>query len=801
MNRITLIRDPQGEHRFHPEDYPLTIGGGAGAALRIPGEDKPVAFIGQEQGHAFVQPADGATPVWHNHQHLGSSVWLKSGDRLQIGAWIVLWQIKGDQITITVLEDDADPARMRPLIPPASPPPVPAAQTLGHHPLPAGGPRHGLRWALFAVFLVLVVTAAFVLFSSTLTLEIEPEPEELALKGFPPTLVLDNRAVALPGRYRLHASRPGYLALTAPIEVRFGEDQTHQFHLEKAPGRLSLTSTPAGARLFIDGSPSGATPVQDLEVPPGRHSIRLEAPHYLPVEQELEVIGMGQTQTLNLVLAPNWAPVTLQSEPAGAEVMDGENSLGQTPLTTQLDAGEHRLELRKPGYKIHSVTMQIAAGEPRTLPLIRLQELDGTLSLITQPSGGVVTIDEQYRGRTPLELELSPRERHAVRITKTGFAPQRQSIELRPGERREISLALKAEYGTVFLSVRPADAELLVDGRHKGTAVSRLRLPTRAHRIELRKKGYIPYKTTVTPRSGISQNLEVVLKAAGGQKRARDPRADQITTASGQRLKRVQPKGPVTLGASRREPGRRANENLRQVLLTRPFYIGTREVTNGEFRRFRSTHDSNGKSGLNLNRDDQPAVNLSWDDTARYLNWLSKQDDLPPAYEDHNGRMRLVRPVGTGYRLPTESEWAYAARYAGRNSAAQYPWGERRFPPGRAQGNYADESARPHLPLIIDGYKDGHGVSAPGGSFAPNPIGLYDMDGNVAEWCLDYYSVYPGGTTQPLNDPLGPEDGRHRVVRGSSWRDASITELRLSYRDYADKPRNDLGFRIARYAQ
>ena len=102
---------------------------------------------------------------------------------------------------------------------------------------------------------------------------------------------------------------------------------------------------------------------------------------------------------------------------------------------------------------------------------------------------------------------------------------------------------------------------------------------------------------------------------------------------------------------------------------------------------------------------------------------------------------------------------------------------------------------------MIDDYADNHALTAPIGSYDANPVGLYDMDGNVAEWSLDYYAVYPGGTSVPLKDPLGPQDGRHHVVRGSSWRDASITELRLSYRDYADKPRNDLGFRIARYAE
>ena len=71
----------------------------------------------------------------------------------------------------------------------------------------------------------------------------------------------------------------------------------------------------------------------------------------------------------------------------------------------------------------------------------------------------------------------------------------------------------------------------------------------------------------------------------------------------------------------------------------------------------------------------------------------------------------------------------------------------------------------------------------------------------MAEWTNDYYNVYPATGGAAESDPVGPASGAHRVVRGSSWRHGNITELRLSYRDYSKKPRNDLGFRIARYAQ
>jgi len=105
------------------------------------------------------------------------------------------------------------------------------------------------------------------------------------------------------------------------------------------------------------------------------------------------------------------------------------------------------------------------------------------------------------------------------------------------------------------------------------------------------------------------------------------------------------------------------------------------------------------------------------------------------------------------------------------------------------------------LPVTIKDYTDGYRVSSPVGKFPANIIGIFDLGGNVSEWCHDYYDVHIGGQTKMLRDPMGPDTGEYHVVRGSSWRHGSIIELRLSYRDYTNKPRNDLGFRIARYVE
>ncbi|MBT8086564.1 MAG: formylglycine-generating enzyme family protein, partial [Gammaproteobacteria bacterium] len=158
-----------------------------------------------------------------------------------------------------------------------------------------------------------------------------------------------------------------------------------------------------------------------------------------------------------------------------------------------------------------------------------------------------------------------------------------------------------------------------------------------------------------------------------------------------------------------------------------------------------------------------------------------------------------VLPMPDGYRLPTEAEWALAMRYAGGKEALKFPWGAK-WPPPENSGNLADRSARELVPSILPTYDDGFASTSPVGKFKPNRLGIYDSAGNVAEWVHDFYTVPTPGTTTPVVDPVGPERGTSHVVRGSSWRHAGITELRLSYRDYSNEPQPDIGFRIARNA-
>ena len=252
------------------------------------------------------------------------------------------------------------------------------------------------------------------------------------------------------------------------------------------------------------------------------------------------------------------------------------------------------------------------------------------------------------------------------------------------------------------------------------------------------------------------------------------------------------------MGAPRRQPGRRANEVERTVSLDRPFYLGTREISNAEYRSWKSSHSSSALQGQTLDRDRQPVAGLSWEDAALYCNWLSRREGLPLFYRMGNGVVNGFNWDAHGYRLPTEAEWAWAARVNTDGSSQILPWVNALYPPTDVVDNYADRSASRLIPFTIASYNDLTPTSAVVGSFKPNGKGLYNMSGNVSEWVNDYYDVRPN-RGEPSADPTGPITGVAHVIRGASWALGSRTELRLSYREAGTDKRLDVGFRIARY--
>lgn len=679
-------------------------------------------------------------------------------------------------------------------------------QAADFKPPPAPGASSPIRLRPLALMValalaVLLLLVWFIFTARAVHLDISPKPDKLRLAGGLFQWQLGARHLLRPGTWLLQAEKTGYHRLESQFQVTGDAEQSFAFHLQKLPGQLRISARPGvSAEVYLDGAFAGrlpeAEPLLLASVPPGKRQLRLMAERYQILDTEIDIQGMEQLQELNAQLLPAWANVSISSEPPGAEVLlDGE-ALASTPGSLEILEGKRRVMLRLSGYREWSRELTLTAGETIDLGKIPLLPSDGTLFIRSKPSGANVTLNGRYLGQSPLDLGLAPGQSYALQLSKAGFMPKELSVPIEPATDVHLNLELSPVTGTIELAASPQDARLKVNGRDFGAANQRLSLPVAEHQIEVYRQGYAPHRTRITPTPGYEQQLSIELLTLEADRVRRIPR--ELTTSAGHTLKYIAPLD-FSMGADRRAPGRRSNEIEKQVQLKRGYYLSVTEVTNAQLRAFRPEHDSGQEGRALLNRDDRPAVKVSFRVAALYCNWLSRRDGLAAAYEVSGEQIQLVRPLTTGYRLPTEAEWVRAARYADP-SGDIFPWG-RSLPPPAGSGNYADASAEGISSTRINGYNDGFPGTSPPGSFAANSLGLFDLSGNVAEWVNDRYSALPVVSSRPVTDPLGPETGEYRVIRGSSFMHGRFSELRWAFRDYGKAERSDVGFRIARYLE
>ncbi len=248
--------------------------------------------------------------------------------------------------------------------------------------------------------------------------------------------------------------------------------------------------------------------------------------------------------------------------------------------------------------------------------------------------------------------------------------------------------------------------------------------------------------------------------------------------------------GAFTMGSEEDSPWHRHDEIPHEVVLTRDFLLGAREVTQGAYRTVIGENPS-----IFGRCDDCPVENVRWHDAALYANAVSDLEGLERCYDcDPVACSAAVDPYSCqGYRLPTEAEWEYAAR---AGATADFATGS----------DLAEEMNHCSSPLVLEGgeilgdsawYCANAADTQPVGELDANAWGLHDTVGNVWEWCHDWYWTYDDEAV----DPAGPDEGGTRSLRGGSW-ESEPEKLRLGNRG-AESPRNHseaIGLRLARTA-
>jgi formylglycine-generating enzyme required for sulfatase activity len=253
------------------------------------------------------------------------------------------------------------------------------------------------------------------------------------------------------------------------------------------------------------------------------------------------------------------------------------------------------------------------------------------------------------------------------------------------------------------------------------------------------------------------------------------------------------PAGTFMMGSPASEEGRDSDEMQHQVTVD-GFYMGKYEVTQKEWTEVMG--NMMGSNPSYFKGDNLPVENVSWYDAVEYCNRRSLKEGLSPAYRG-SGNNITCDFKATGYRLPTEAEWEYACR---AGTITRYYSGDREDTLVRV-GNVADLAVKEKHPnwTIVNGL-DGYAETAPVGRFIPNEWGLYDMHGNVWEWCWDWYGAYSG---EAQTDPVGPLIpsflGTRRIVRGGGWSNgAGLVRSAIRYGHTPSYRNNYLGFRLVR---
>ncbi len=247
--------------------------------------------------------------------------------------------------------------------------------------------------------------------------------------------------------------------------------------------------------------------------------------------------------------------------------------------------------------------------------------------------------------------------------------------------------------------------------------------------------------------------------------------------ASGIKLKLI-PAGKFLMGSAKddRDEVLKPNDDefpQHEVRITRPFYLGVTEVTQGQYRAITGESPSNFKGS-----DDLPVEQVSWLDAVKFCNALGAKEGRPAFYRINGDTVTVPDPKAPGYRLPTEAEWEYACR-AGRTT---------RF-------SFGDDAADLGSFAWVDSNSDSktHAI----GQKRPNAFGLYDMHGNVWEWCGDWYDANYYAQS-PAQDPPGAATASVRVIRGGSWY-GNPRDARSAIRNWITPANRHifLGFRLA----
>ena len=517
------------------------------------------------------------------------------------------------------------------------------------------------------------------------------------------------------GTYNYTVQAPLYHSVSDTVVVCDPKNK-HVKTITLAPafGYISVpaNATLSGAKVFIDNEYKGTVPFRSERLKSGSHDVRIMQNMYAPAQQTVTVAD-NQTVEVAPVLSADFATLTLTTA-AEAEIWINDQLRGKGSWTGDLSSGAYTIECRR---ESHRKTVKELAVTPamtgQTITLASPVPIYGTIDITSSPAGADIYIDNVKVGTSPMIIPECLIGNHTVSITKQGYSQFTQTINVAENATAEVSATL--QNGRPITITAADNAIIHIDGTSMGTSSFSGNLAYGQHTVYAELNGKrTDSKTIDVPMGSTAALPEVTLSFF----------ANKTFTVKGVTFNMVAVEGGTfTMGATS-EQGSDAYDDEKpphQVTLS-SYYIGQTEVTQALWTALMGSNPSR------FSGDNKPVEEVSWNDCQDFVRKLNEL-------------------TGKRFRLPTEAEWEYACR--GGNKSRGYKY---------SGSNNIDDVA----------WYDGNSsdVTHPVATKSPNELSIYDMSGNVWEWCQDWYDSYSSAAQTNLT---GASSGSYRVSRGGSW--------------------------------
>ena len=526
----------------------------------------------------------------------------------------------------------------------------------------------------------------------------------------------------------------------------------------------------------FDGSIMGE-PVQKLGeywvyMPKGVSMLQVLHKNYTPLMVNFYDYGVGKVEsgmTYILTLSKpsgSTEPVdaggnfyALTVNPKNAVVtIDGNQQTVSTDgeYSAMLPYGSHTYKVEAGGYISKSGSFTISSSDMTPIN-VSLVSAMASVS-VTCPTPAVsLYVDKKSVGVAPWSGSLKE-GMHLIEAKKEGYRSQQRTINLTQQQKLDVAFnELAAIQGNLSVNYKPFGADVYVDGKKVGQSPRVFNgLLVGNHKVEIKKDGYGKDSKTVNILEGQTATLAGVLttnttaSSTTGSSLSGNTITIPVKDGISFEMVRVEA-GTFAMGATpeMKDPFN-WEKPVHQVTLTNDYYIGKYEVTQALWKAVMGNNPSIHKG------DNLPVEQVSWNDCQKFISKLNKK-------------------TGRIFRLPTEAEWEYAARGGKKSKGYQYS----------GSSNLSE----------VAWYWDNSGSKTHAvGSKQANELGIYDMSGNVWEWCQDWYGSY--SSSSQIN-PTGANSGSFRVLRGGGWLDA-VRNCRSSYRSGSspDYRYDGLGLRL-----